>query len=63
MHPLVVRQPTGRVNVSGTPHQPEEHEDEEDGRPETEQQVPPPGGAGIQRLRVDDHLVLLQQAR
>ena len=49
------------LDVAGPPHQPEEQEDEEESRPEAEQQVLPPGRSGIQRLGVDDHVLLLEQ--
>src|SRR5439155_8990781 len=40
-----------------------EQQYEEDRRPEAEQEILPPGRAGIERLRVDDDAVLLQQRR
>ena len=39
------------LHVPGSAHQPEQQEEEEDGRPEAEQQVLPPRRSGVERLR------------
>ena len=49
------------LNVSCSPHQPEQQEDEQDRRAEAEQQVLPPGSARIEGLGVDDDTFLLEQ--
>ena len=51
------------LDVSGSPHQPEEQEHEENRRAEPEQQVLPPGASGVERLGVDDDALLLKQLR
>ena len=51
------------LHAACTPEQPEQQEDEQDRRPEAEQERLPPRCAGIERLGVDDDVVLLQQLR
>ena len=51
------------LNVSCSPHQPEQQENEQKSRPETEQQVLPPRCSGIERLGVHDDAFLLKQLR
>src|SRR5204863_6289760 len=51
------------LRISRAAHQPEEQEDEQDRRPESEQQALPPRPRGVERLRVHDDLLLLQQGR
>ena len=51
------------LHVAGPPHQPEQQADEEDRRSETEQQVLPPGRAGVERHRVLDNALALEKLR
>ena len=51
----------GVLHVAGPAEEPEEQEDEQDRRPESEQQRLPPGRARLERLGVDRDVVLLEQ--
>src|SRR5262245_65695052 len=51
------------LHVPGAPHQEEEERDEEDRRPEEKEQALPPGRARLERLRVDDHALALEELR
>src|SRR6266516_194856 len=51
------------LRVAGAPQQPEQQQHEDNRRAESEQQVLPPRRAGIERLRIDDDLFLLEQPR
>src|SRR5581483_1772812 len=51
------------LHVAGATHQPEEQADEEQRRPEAEQDALPPRRALRQRLRVDDHVLPLEELR
>ena len=51
------------LDVSGAADQREEQQQEQERRPEAEQEALPPGRALVQRLRVDDDALLLEQRR
>ena len=49
------------LNVARAAHNPEQKPDEQDRRPESEQHVLPPRCARVQRLRVHDHALALEE--
>ena len=51
------------LHVACAAHDPEEEKDEEDRRPEAEEQVLPPRRSAVERLRIHDDALLLQQPR
>src|SRR5262249_11286191 len=51
------------LDVAGSAHEQHQQRDEEDRRAEPEQEGLPPGDTGVERLRVDDDALLLQQVR
>ncbi len=51
------------LHAPGPSDREEDQRDEQDGRAEAEEQVLPPGSAGIERHGVDDHLLALQEPR